>query len=75
MSETLLTEILKELQAQNRNARLWDAHDVGAYFNVSAQSARNRLLCRPDFPRPISVPGIGRRWKPAEVKAYADRAR
>lgn len=75
MSEALLSAILEELQAQNRNARLWDAHDVGRYFAVSAQSARNRLLSRPDFPRPVNVPGIGRRWKPAEVKAYADRSR
>ena len=74
-TEDLLSEILDELRVQNRNARLWDAKDVGAYFAVSAQSARNRLLSRADFPKPIQVPGVGRRWSPAEVRAFAERSR
>lgn len=73
-AETLLTDILEELRVQNRHARLWDTKDVAWYFGVAPQTARNKLMCRADFPRPVNIPGLGRRWKPAEVKAYADRS-
>lgn len=71
----LLGEILGELKKSNRHARLWDAGDVADYFGLSRSSAYSRIVCRPDFPRAIQIEGIGRRWKPAEVQAYADRHR
>ena len=70
----LLTDILEELRTQNRQTQLWDSKDVARFFRVAPATARNRLLCKPEFPKPIQVNGLGRRWFPAEVKAYAERA-
>ena len=72
-TRALLRDILDELRAANSSSRLWSSADVARYFGVSAQSARNRILCKPEFPRPVQVPGVGRRWKPSEVRAYAER--
>jgi predicted DNA-binding transcriptional regulator AlpA len=74
-STELLSDILSELKKANRHARLWDAGDVADYFGLSRSSAYSRIVCRPDFPRAIQIEGVGRRWKPAEVQAYADRKR
>ena len=71
----LLGEILGELKKSNRHARLWDAGDVADYFALSRSSAYSRLLCRPDFPKAIRLDGVGKRWKPAEVQAFAERHR
>lgn len=73
--EHLLEAILAELQTQNRQARLWTTEDIARYFQLSRASVYSRILCRPDFPRPIKIDGVGKRWKPDEVRAYADRAR
>ena len=75
LSDSLLAEILAELKLANVKARLWNVGDVADYFLISNGSAHNRLLCKPNFLRAVKVAGIGRRWMPAEVKAFAERHR
>ncbi|NCA70893.1 MAG: hypothetical protein EOM91_22865 [Sphingobacteriia bacterium] len=71
----LLSEILTELKRANRHARLWSCDDIAEYFRLSRASVYTRIVTRPDFPRAIKIEGVGRRWKPAEVQAYAERQR
>jgi len=70
-TEELLIDILRELKTQNRQARLWDLSDIADYFNLAKNSVSNRVVCKADFPKPVKLPGVGKRWMPAEVKAYA----
>jgi phage pi2 protein 07 len=74
-TEELLKDILDELKSSNKNSRLWDIQDIADYFKLSKNSASNRLLCKPAFPKAIKIEGVGKRWKPSEVKAYAERNR
>lgn len=73
-AEQLLIEIRDELRAANRHARLWSSRDVADYLGTSLKSAQNRVLNRADFPRPLQVPGVGRRWRPADIRAYVERS-
>ena len=72
-AEQLLIEIRDELRAANRHARLWTSRDVADYLGTSLKSAQNRILNRADFPRALQVPGVGRRWRPGDVRAYVER--
>ncbi len=72
-TEELLKDILQELKGTNKNSRLWDIQDIADYFKLAKNSVSNRLLCKPAFPKAIKIEGVGKRWKPSEVKAYAER--
>lgn len=57
---------------------LWGPKEAAAYFKVSTRQFKERISCRPQFPRPIRLPtdkGAGRghpRWKAIEVIKWAE---
>ncbi|MCH2551288.1 MAG: hypothetical protein MK001_03730 [Alcanivorax sp.] len=73
MSDTL-QQILEELRAQRVQESLWSTEEVGAYFGVKSKTACG-IVAAPDFPDPVTAPGVGRRWLPEEVRAWAKRHR
>jgi predicted DNA-binding transcriptional regulator AlpA len=73
-TDDLLSEIRDLLRQNAKDARLWKAEDIAEYFAVAPQTVRNSIVRKPGFPRPIMASG-SRRWKPSEVKAYAERQR
>lgn len=62
---------------------LWDVETIAAYLKRSPASTRDRIVCLPDFPSVIRLPGEkpGQRsrplWKAIEVirwaESYAER--
>lgn len=56
---------------------LWDDETIAQYLHVSARHVAERYACRPDFPKAIKLPTESgrnnpRRWKAAEVMAWAE---
>lgn len=51
---------------------LWlDADGVGVMIGYEARIVRERIACRPDFPKPSRIGGSGRpRWNAAEIDAW-----
>lgn len=72
-TEELLLAILQEMRFANKNTRLWDLDDLADYFNLEKSSVSSRLVCKSNFPKAIKIEGVGRRWQPSEVKAYAEK--
>lgn len=56
---------------------LWlDAEGVGAMLSYEPRVIRERIACRPDFPRPVRIGHIGNpRWNAAEVDAWMRQQR
>jgi predicted DNA-binding transcriptional regulator AlpA len=75
MSEELLKQILEELKSANADKRLWDITQVAEYFNMKRSTVSNKIIAAPDFPKCITVDRTHPRWKPEEVKKWADRHR
>lgn len=90
MSEAeLQTQVLQRLDALigllSRPAvpikdELWDKDQAGAYLGVSGRQVAERLAAKRDFPKAINLSGpkaqaAHRRWKAAEIIAWADRQR
>lgn len=72
MTDTL-NEILEELRSQ-RVGSLWSTAEIGVYFGVKSKTACG-IVADPSFPDPVTAPGVGRRWLPDEVRAWAKRHR
>ena len=51
---------------------IWlDAEGVGAMIGYDARIVRERIACKPDFPKPSRIGGNGRpRWNAAEIDAW-----
>jgi predicted DNA-binding transcriptional regulator AlpA len=51
---------------------IWlDADAVGTMLGYEGRIIRERIACRPDFPKPSRIGGTGRpRWNAAEVDAW-----
>lgn len=51
---------------------LWlDAAGVGAMLGYEARIIRERIACRPDFPKPSRIGGKGNpRWNAAEIHEW-----
>lgn len=80
MSDQLLADILSTLRAQAvpLGHRLWDADDVAAYLRVERRYVLERLAVRTDWPKAIALTDGQkgpRRWKAAEIVAWAERRR
>lgn len=45
--------------------------DLCEYFGVSVRTLDTRIVCRPDFPDAIKVPGSLKRWVESEVHEWA----
>jgi predicted DNA-binding transcriptional regulator AlpA len=75
MSEEILKQILHELKSANADHRLWDITQVADYFNMKRSTVSAKIIAAPDFPKSISIENTHPRWKPDEVKKWADRHR
>lgn len=62
---------------------LWDVSDIGAYLKRSPQTVRERIVCLPDFPKPIRTPALREgkvtrghpAWKAMEVIKWTESHR
>ena len=55
--------------------KLWKIENIGEYFQTTPDTVYRKIVCRPTFPRPIKIPGGPKRWKPEEVKEWAESMR
>lgn len=76
-----LDAVLAELRAQREAIEqqrlgelLWSTAEIGRYFGVEAKTACG-IVSVHSFPDPVDAPGVGRRWLPDEVRAWARRHR
>lgn len=78
-----IEELAKRIADQVRpavpiNVALWDAADIAGYLRRSTAVVREHVVCLPDFPRPIRLPGrggVGKShplWKAVEVIEWAE---
>ena len=78
MNENAVVEALERIERVLRSGcqrDTWiDADDVAAYLGFSVDHTRQRILCRPDFPKALRVTGHPR-WKRSEVEVWADELR
>jgi predicted DNA-binding transcriptional regulator AlpA len=53
------------------NATWLDAEAAGRMIGYDARQFRERIACRPDFPKPTRIGGVGHpRWNAAEVNDW-----
>ncbi len=53
------------------DARWLDAESVGAMLSLTGVQVRQRLVARPDFPKPARIDGVGHpRWKASEITKW-----
>lgn len=69
----LLEKIAENIEKSAMPDRLWSIEDLSQYFGHH-ENLVYKIKDRPDFPRPI-VLSKQPRWKPEEVKLWADRQR
>lgn len=55
--------------------QLWNLQNIAEFFNTSKSTVCSRIVTRPDFPKPVSFPGFGKRWVPEEVREWAKSQR
>jgi predicted DNA-binding transcriptional regulator AlpA len=55
--------------------RWLDAEGVGAMLGYSAQHVRERLACKPGFPKPSRPFGGQPRWRASEIDAWMESQR
>lgn len=51
------------------------AEQVGELLGYSAGAVRQRIVCKPGFPKAMYIDGGNPRWKRGEVNAWADMIR
>ena len=68
-----IQELLEHLRKYNE-ASLWDAQDIATYLKLAKSTVQSHVICKADFPKAIKINGT-RRWKPTEVRAWAERHR
>jgi predicted DNA-binding transcriptional regulator AlpA len=73
--ENLLMSILYELKKLTAENKLWVIEDVANYFQMSRSTVSKKIITQNDFPKPISIQNTLPRWKPEEVKRWAERQR
>ena len=77
-TEALLNAILQKLTEQMIpvTVDLWDTEHVARYLKYSYTTVRDKIIVRPDFPRPININRGGTRshplFKAREVIAWAE---
>jgi predicted DNA-binding transcriptional regulator AlpA len=75
MEDNLLFSILAELRRINNHSRLWSIEDIEHYFQMGRTSVTKKIISNKDFPKPISINKTLPRWKPEEVKQWAEKQR
>jgi len=77
--ETIEALIVAMHENNLSNDTLWDMKAIGKYMRLSVSTVQQRVITTNGFPRAIKLPttnnGGQRRWKPTEIKAWADRHR
>lgn len=73
--ENLLMSILYEIKKLTAENKLWVIEDVANYFQMSRSTVSKKIITQNDFPKPISIQNTLPRWKPEEVKRWAERQR
>jgi len=77
--QAALLERLDTLIAATRaqNPHRWvDAAGVAELLGFSVGHVQTRVICRPNFPEPLCIDGIGHpRWEVSEVLAWAKAER
>jgi len=73
--EKLLLEILYELKRITTHNKLWEVEDIAQYFQMSQSTVKRKIIVCKDFPQPIKINNTLPRWKPEEVKDWAERQR
>lgn len=73
--ENLLMSILLEIKKLTAENKLWVIEDVANYFQMSRSTVSKKIITQNDFPKPISIQNTLPRWKPDEVKRWAERQR
>lgn len=80
-STSAANELLATMRAliakldQPEAERLWAAEDIARYMGLSKGSVQTHILSKTGFPKPVILASGGRRWVPAEVKAWTLRHR
>jgi len=82
MSEHDITAKLDELITAVRSesmptSRRWiDAAGIAAMLGFSPRQVAERIVCKPDFPKPFRLGGHGHpRWRMSEVEEWIERQR
>ena len=67
-------ELIKKfhLKESKENARLWNIHDLAAYFNMSVRSVDRMRKEMSDFPNHLII-GKSHRWSQDVIKNWAKR--
>lgn len=75
-SEKLIEQLIERLAkpALPVSVDLWDTKYIGAYLKRSVTTVRDRVVIRPDFPKPIRLERGGNAlYKAREVVAWAEK--
>lgn len=73
--EKLIEQLIERLAAPTLplSVDLWDTKYIAAYLKRSVTTVRDRVVIRPDFPRPIRLERVGNAlYKAREVVAWAE---
>ena len=73
-----LDELISVIRADKiPESRRWvDLDGIAAMLNYSKRHVCERVVCLPDFPKPVRISGVGLpRWKLTEVDAWIERQR
>jgi predicted DNA-binding transcriptional regulator AlpA len=71
----LLERIERATAAAHMRDRWWSAEDIGVFLNYSTSHVRERVACRPDFPKALRLGDAHPRWNSAEVREWAHAQR
>lgn len=78
LAAAIAANLVKLRPAVPLEVQLWDVETIAAYLKRSPASTRDRIVCLPDFPKVIRLPGEkpGQRsrplWKAIEVIQWAE---
>lgn len=75
MSVNLETvEALRQVAQIPTERRLWSIATIALYAELSHSHVAQKVVCQPDFPKPIRILGTGKpRWKAGDVMQWFER--
>ena len=66
-----IIEAIRQVAQIPTERRLWSLATIAEYAELSASHIAQKVVCQPDFPRPIRILGSGKpRWKAGDVMAW-----
>ena len=67
-------EAIRQVAQIPTERRLWSIATIAEYCELSASHVAQKIVCQPDFPKPIRILGTGKpRWKAGEVMQWFER--